>query len=210
MDQQLIILRGNHLDTHYLHLIGADLNKAALDSSKKNLLEQGIEAEFLYADISDPEQYAKDLKKRFNVNLEDLLNVRSFLDHNRIYEKPSDFKSASKSQSTGSFAFRGRRIPNEELEHNLILHFKKWAPFVKKFGLVLIELHSIPPTLAANNIGKTSVTAYDGTHGYSDQYIIEKDIFLNCASRAGLLPNTKFMFSFPPNDCATISINIIS
>ncbi|HIF14101.1 MAG TPA: hypothetical protein EYQ86_01680 [Bacteroidetes bacterium] len=63
--------------------------------------------------------------------------------------------------------------------------------------------------LAAKNIGKTSVTAYDGTHGYSDQYIIEKDIFLQCAARAGLMPNPKFMFSFPPNDCATISINII-
>jgi len=202
-------LRGKHLDTHYLHLIGADLNKAALDSSKKNLLERGIEAEFLYADISDPAQYAKDLKALFNVNLEDLLNVRSFLDHNRIYEKPSAFKRTDKSLSTGSFAYRGRLIPNDELEYNLIQHFKKWAPFIKSFGLILIELHTIPPVLAAKNIGKTSVTAYDGTHGYSDQYIIEKDLFLQCAAQAGLRPNPKFMFSFPPNDCATISINII-
>ena len=30
------------------------------------------------------------IKKEYNVNLEDLLNVRSFLDHNRIYKKPKE------------------------------------------------------------------------------------------------------------------------
>ncbi len=202
-------LRGKHLETHYLHLIGADLNKAALIASKENLAQQNIEAEFLYADISKPEEYAKDLKERYDVNLGDLLNVRSFLDHNRIYQKPTFSGPYPASNSTGAFAYRGRFIPNDEVECNLTEHFSKWKPYLKRFGLIVIELHSLAPILTASKLGETAVTAYDGTHGYSDQYIVEKEVFLKCSSNAGLVADPAFKYYFPSEDCATVSIHLL-
>ena len=36
-----------------------------------------------------PIQLAAKLKEKYNINLSELLNVRSFLDHNRIYNRPN-------------------------------------------------------------------------------------------------------------------------
>ena len=86
---------------------------------------------------------------------------------------------------------------------------KKWAPHVSRFGLLVLELHTIPPKMAALNIGRTNVTAYDGTHGYSDQYIVELSVFLEAAAEAGLTPTPKYQAKFPSSDLASISINLL-
>ena len=88
-------------------------------------------------------------------------------------------------------------------------HLRSWAPFVSRFGLLVLELHTIAPKLAALNIGRTNVTAYDGTHGYSDQYILELEVFLKAAREAGLSPVPEFQAKFPSSDLASISINLL-
>ena len=113
------------------------------------------------------------------------------------------------SRSSGAFAYRGQRINNNVLEQNLVDHFRKWAPLVGKFGLLVLELHTIPPKLAALNIGKTNVTAYDGTHGYSDQYIVEQEVFLSAAKEAGLTPDNRFQARYPDSDLATVTVNLL-
>ena len=60
---------------------------------------------------------------------------------------------------------------------NLYEHFNRWAPYLKKYGLLVVELHSINPEKTFMHLGKNSMTAYDATHGYSDQYIIEYEYF---------------------------------
>ena len=114
------------------------------------------------------------------------------------------------SRSTGAFSFRGKRIHNNAIEQNLVDHLRSWAPYVKRFGLLVLELHTIPPEVAALNIGRTNVTAYDGTHGYSDQYILELEVFLKAAREAGLAPVPRFQAKFPPSDLASISINLLA
>ena len=81
--------------------------------------------------------------------------------------------------------------------------------YVKKFGLLLIELHTINPSLAAKNIGKTAATAYDATHGFSDQYIVEIDVFNKIAAEAQLFPDKAIFRRFPDADIATVSINLL-
>ena len=54
--------------------------------------------------------------EKFGIRLGDLLNTRSFLDHNRIYQKPTKTELSTKSE--GAFAYRGKRIPNNELFQN--------------------------------------------------------------------------------------------
>ena len=91
----------------------------------------------------------------------------------------------------------------------MLEHLQKWSPYVKKFGLLLIELHTINPDLTAANLGKTAATAYDATHGFSDQYIVEIEVLHKIAAEAGLLPDSKVFRRFPDSDIATVSINLL-
>jgi hypothetical protein len=95
------------------------------------------------------------------------------------------------------------------VEDNLLDHFTKWAPFVHKFGLLIIELHTVAPQLTAANIGKTAATAYDATHGFSDQYIVEIEVLHKVAAEAGLQPDMQYFRKFPNTDYATVSINLL-
>ncbi|MEZ0007520.1 SAM-dependent methyltransferase [Flavobacterium sp. 28YEA47A] len=202
-------LRGKMLDEYPLFLVGADYNQAALKVTRANLIKADIWAKVIWGDIGRPDLLSHDLMENYAIDLKDLLNVRTFLDHNRIWEEPKHISQDRISSSTGAFAFRGERISNNKVEDNLLEHLQKWSPYVKKFGLLLIELHTINPVLTAKNIGKTAATAYDATHGFSDQYIVEIDVFNKIAAEAGLFPDEAIFRKFPDSDIATVSINLL-
>jgi hypothetical protein len=202
-------LRGKMLDTHPLFLVGADYNQAALKVTRANLIKADIWAKVIWGDIGRPDLLAEDLRENYNIDLKDLLNVRTFLDHNRIWELPKEITKEKISTSTGAFAHRGVRINNNLVEDNLLEHFKKWSPYVHKFGLLIIELHTVSPHLTATNLGKTAATAYDATHGFSDQYIVEIDVLHKIAAEAGLFPDPNYFKKFPDSEIATVSINLL-
>jgi SAM-dependent methyltransferase len=202
-------LRGKMLDTHPLFLVGADYNQAALKVTRANLIKADIWAKVIWGDIGRPDLLAEDLRENYNIDLKDLLNVRTFLDHNRIWEMSKQITEGRISSSTGAFAHRGVRINNNLVEDNLLEHFKKWSPYVHKFGLLIIELHTVSPHLTAGNLGKTAATAYDATHGFSDQYIVEIDVLHKIAAEAGLFPDFNYFKKFPDSEIATVSINLL-
>lgn len=202
-------LRGKMLDTHPLFLVGADYNQAALKVTRANLIKADIWAKVIWGDIGRPDLLAEDLRENYNIDLKDLLNVRTFLDHNRIWEMPKQITKGRISTSTGAFAHRGVRINNNLVEDNLLEHFKKWSPYVHKFGLLIIELHTVSPHLTAANLGKTAATAYDATHGFSDQFIVEIDVLHKVAAEAGLFPDPNYFKKFPDSEIATVSINLL-
>ncbi|MEM7161143.1 MAG: class I SAM-dependent methyltransferase [Bacteroidota bacterium] len=202
-------LRGEMLDEHPLFLVGADFNQAALKVTRANLIKADIWAKVIWGDIGRPDKLAEDLEKDYNISLNDLLNVRTFLDHNRMWEEPTnDFQDRSAS-SSGAFSYRGKRLSNKAVEQSLKEHLQKWSPFVQRFGLLLIELHTIPSSITANNLGRTAATAYDATHGFSDQYILEVDVFNRIAAEAGLFPDENYFTKFPNSELATVSINLL-
>jgi len=201
-------LRGKCLDEHPLLLVGADYNQAALKVTRANLIKADIWAKVVWGDIGRPDLLAKDLKEDYNIELEDLLNVRTFLDHNRIWETPKKI-TKKVSKSTGAYASEGERISNNLVEDSLLEHFIKWKPYVEKFGLLIIELHTLNPKVTAGSLGKTAATAYDATHGYSDQYIIEVDVFNRVAQEAGLHKDERYFTKFPDNELATVSVNLL-
>ena len=201
--------RGKVLDEHPLFLVGADFNKTALKVTRRNLIKADIWAKIIWGDIGRPDILANDLKEDYNIELNDLLNVRTFLDHNRVWEEPNTSNLKRVGSSTGAFAFRGKRINSAEVEENLSMHLKRWAPYVNKFGLLVIELHTISPTLISENIGKTAATAYNATHGFSDQYIVEVDIFNKIAKEVGLFPDERYFSKYPNSELATVSINLL-
>lgn len=202
-------LRGTMLEEHPLFLVGADYNQAALKVTRANLISADIWAKVIWGDIGRPDLLAMDLQENYNIDLKDLLSVRTFLDHNRIWQTPKQTTRDRISNSTGAFAFRGERISNNAVEDNLKEHLSKWAPYVEKFGLLVIELHTIPPKVTAANLGRTAATAYDGTHGFSDQYIVEIPIFNKIAAEAGLYPDEDHFSKFPNSELATVSINLL-
>lgn len=201
-------LRGKLLDDYPLFLVGADFNKAALQVTRANLITADIWAKVIWGDIGRPDLLAKDLKEDYNIELHDLLNVRTFLDHNRIWEAPKLHYNFI-SESFGAYAYKGKRLRNNDVEASLMEHLSKWKPYVEKFGLLIIELHTINPSLTSKNIGKTAATAYDATHGYSDQYILEVDVFRTAATKVGLVPDDDHFAKFPNNELATVSINLL-
>jgi hypothetical protein len=202
-------LRGKMLDDYPLFLVGADYNQAALKVTRANLIKANIWAKVIWGDIGRPHLLRDDLVENYGIDLKDLLNVRTFLDHNRIWEMPKLIAADRGSQSTGAFAYRGMRISNNLVEDSLLEHFNKWSPYVRKFGLLIIELHTISPTLTTDNLGKTAATAYDATHGFSDQYIVEISVLHKIAAEAGLYPDTQFFRRFPDSNIATVSINLL-
>ena len=201
-------IRGKMLEEHPLLLVGADFNQAALKVTRANLIKADIWAKVIWGDIGRPDLLAKDLKEDYNIDLKHLLNVRTFLDHNRIWEAPKHATNRI-SSSSGAFTHRGEHISNDLVEDSLLEHLQKWKPYVEQFGLLIIELHTVPPHLTAKSIGKTAATAYDATHGYSDQYILEVDVFNKVAKEAGLHPDPKYFTKFPNNKLATVSVNLL-
>ncbi len=203
--------RGNVLDKHPLVLVGADFNKVARRVAKQTLRKAGIPiCHVIPGDINRPAQLASDLEE-LNLDIHDLLHVRSFLDHNRPYIPPANYVRGTRAcRSSGAFAHLGEEIPGDELEENLTRHLRRWAPYVGRFGLLALELHTLPPELAAANLSRTPAVAYDGTHGFSDQYLVELPVFLDAAKEAGLKADPRFQAKFPPSELATVSINFFA
>jgi len=207
--------RGKLLDKYPLHIVGADFNNEALDVTSNNLTQNNINPILIKADIGNPKDFNKKLCDKHNIKLNDLLNVRSFLDHNRIFEMPKQAEFSLdqiKTKSTAAFCTNDH---NEILEPkifklSLVEHFLKWKPFINKFGLILLELHTISPELSSKNIGSTIATAYDATHGFSNQYIIEYDEFIDASKIAGLKNDINFEYNFPSKELTTVSINLIT
>ena len=203
--------RGKVLDKHPLIIVGADVNKVARRVTKQTLRKAGIPIyHVISGDINRPAQLASDLEE-LNLDIHDLLHVRSFLDHNRPYIPPANYAAGTRlGKSTGAFAHLGEEISCDELEENLTRHLRRWAPYVGRFGLLVLELHTLPPDVTAANLSKTPAVAYDGTHGFSDQYLVELPVFLDAAKEAGLKADPRFQSKFPPSELATVSINFFT
>lgn len=204
-------LRGSVLDKHPLLVVGVDFNKVARRITKQRLRKGEIPNHFVISgDVNRPALLAGDLEA-LGHDVHNLLHVRSFLDHNRPYLRPANYVRGTRTgQSTGAFAHLGEEIPCDELEENLVRHLHRWAPYVGRFGLLILELHTLPPQLTAANLSKTPAVAYDGTHGFSDQYLVELPVFLNCAREAGLQTDPRYQCRFPASDLATVSINFFT
>jgi hypothetical protein len=203
--------RGRTLDQHPLILVGADFNKVARRVAKQTLRRSECPTfHVIEGDIIRPAQLASDLEE-LGLDIHDLLHVRSFLDHNRPYSPAINYvKGTRAGRSTGAFSRLGEEIAPDELEENLLRHLRRWAPYVGRFGLLVLELHTLSPALTAANLERTPAVGYDGTHGYSDQYLVELPIFLENAREAGLHADPRYQCKFPSSELATVSLNFFT
>jgi hypothetical protein len=203
--------RGRTLDQHPLILVGADFNKVARRVAKQTLRRSECPTfHVIEGDIIRPAQLASDLEE-LGLDIHDLLHVRSFLDHNRPYSPAINYvKGTRVGRSTSAFSRLGEEIAPDELEENLLRHLRRWAPYVGRFGLLVLELHTLSPALTAANLERSPAVGYDGTHGYSDQYLVELPIFLDSAREAGLHADPRYQCKFPSSELATVSLNFFT
>jgi hypothetical protein len=82
----------------------------------------------------------------------------------------------------------------------------KWSPYVAQHGLLAIELHTIAPEDAQTLQGRMAATAYDATHGFSDQYILEIPVYDAMAEEAGLRSEQVHSRTFPSKGPAMVSL----
>ncbi len=181
-------LRGEKLDLHPLVMVGADYNVKALAVARRRLEAAGVPHIALFGDITDPGGFAGALREA-GLAIGDGLHIRAFIDHNRRYTEPRDREQAARRRgmSTGAYADEeGRAIPNASLEQNLVEHLRRWVPYTKQHGLIIIEAHDVAPEIAWRYGGRTHATAFDTYHGYSNQYPVDFDAFMSLAEEAGL------------------------
>ena len=199
-------IRGNNINKKPLYIVGTDINEKARIATKNTLKD--INHIVLDGDISNPDALNKNLYEKHNLKLNHLVNCRTFLDHNRIYEKPSKYFLKHNIHSNGTFTFRGKLINSKDLIANFIEHLYKWKPYINKYGLIIIELHTINSEITKLNSGKTLACSYDATHGYTDQYLIEYNVYKKCFNEVGFKVTSKNEYLYPKEN-PTVSINYI-
>lgn len=203
--------RGRVLDEYPLFIVGADFNKLARRATSRTLRRADIPTfAVVPGDINRPASLAGELEKR-GIDSHDLLHVRSFLDHNRPYTWLGAAARGSRTgESTGAFVYRGALLGADEMEENLVRHLRRWKPYIGRFGLLVLELHTLPPAITAMNLDRTPAIAYDATHGYSDQYLVEAPVFMRCAREAGLVEDERYAAAFPTPELATVTLNFFT
>jgi hypothetical protein len=64
--------------------------------------------------------------------------------------------------------------------------------------------------MSAAHPAETPVVAYDGTHSFSDQYLVEAPVSFDLAREAGLVSDDRYRALFPPSELATVTLNFFT
>ena len=203
-------LRGRHLQRMPLTLVGGDFSPVALEATRQTLSAAGIPHRTVRGDISQPEQLTEALSAECGLDADDFLHVRCFIDHDRHPVWPGSSGGSGLLASQGAFAAQGQLLTGTDVAAGLVEHLRRWRLCVGKFGLLLIELHTLPAELTRTRIGQTLATSIDATHGYSDQHPVELPVFLTAASLAGWSVEPCSQQVFPSKELAAVSINYLT
>jgi|GEM_PF-3906286 len=209
-----------HPELYKLEMVGVDYNGVAQEVTGKRLTAAGISNFVMFGDINEPFDIVHNvnagLKEKYGADARLMvIHTRTFLDHNRPWKPVADTAAAEKRQSasTGAYGWRGDAIANNVVEQNQYEHFKAWADALRQEGqddLMVIELHTIDPEVAAANLTSTLTIPYDLSHLYSDQFTIEHSVYLKAVEDAGfrMHPNAAYHKLFPALEAmATVSIH---
>ncbi|MCB0191740.1 MAG: class I SAM-dependent methyltransferase, partial [Anaerolineae bacterium] len=190
--------RGRMLDKHPVRMIGVDYNQQALEATTQTLAD--IPHLVLPGDIGDPEQLMLNLQAH-GIEPEDVLHIRSFLDHNRPFIPPQDNEAAEHRAGTpyeGVFVdTTGHLIPPHVMVQSLVEHLERWSRVVSRHGLIILEVHCLSPEIIANNLDLSESLHFDAYHAFSGQHLVEADTFLMSAAEAGLFPQADFVRHYP-------------
>ncbi|AEA66026.1 hypothetical protein [Burkholderia gladioli] len=187
--------RGWALDTHPLQLIGVDFNRKSLEETTRTLAD--IPHLTLWGDIGDPRQLLADLEAAGVDDPDRILHVRTFLDHERPFREPrGEAMAVAVSGTTVHVAADGRALPEAAVNLGLAEHLHRWAGILGAHGLIVLEVHSLPPAVVRDNLDSESLH-YDAFHAFSGQLLVEATTFLDAAAAAGLFQQASSWRKYP-------------
>jgi 7-keto-8-aminopelargonate synthetase-like enzyme/acyl carrier protein len=191
--------RGKAIEQYPLRLIGVDYNEASLTATKRTLGE--LPHLVLQGDIGDPEQMVLSLKAHGIHDPENILHIRSFLDHDRPFIPPQKRNEVEERAHLPYQAVcvdgQGELIPPHVMVESLVEHLERWSQVVTKHGLMILEVHCLKPKVVYQFLDKSENLHFDAFQGFSQQYLVEADIFLLSAAEVGLFPKLELSKRYP-------------
>ncbi|NRD72184.1 acyltransferase domain-containing protein [Shewanella sp. VB17] len=188
-------LRGQHLEEYPLLLVGADFNEKSLQETGLTL--EGLPHLLLPADIGKPEILIADLRAHGITDVDQILHVRSFLDHDR----PIDVEAvAEDTQPRDDHVFinaAGEWIDSLTIARDLSDYLTRWAKILGKHGLILLEVFSLPVTLTREYFSQTECFHFDFYHSLSKQVLVDAGMFHQALASAGLYPDRATLVRYP-------------
>ncbi len=191
--------RGKVLEKYPLCMIGVDYNLESLQATAltlaniPHLVKQG--------DIGNPKQMILDLQADGIDDPENILHIRSFLDHDRPFIAPEDDRAAEDRRQLlyqGVYVDRtGALIPSHTLLQSFVEHLKRWAEIIPPQGMIVLEVHSLPPEVVSMFISETENLHFDAYQAFSGQLLIDADVFLVLAAEVGLFSRKKAFRKYP-------------
>ncbi|MBI2119691.1 MAG: bifunctional isocitrate dehydrogenase kinase/phosphatase [Elusimicrobia bacterium] len=196
------------IEKYKISLIDVDINPESLEIAHQVLNREGIPNLVFEGTVNDPRAIAQELVMR-GIPLNKILHVHSFVDHNRDYQTPKEDWSLRITFADAAFVDKvtGRTISNEELQQNLVEHFRDWGVLINEFGLLMIESHVLPASYVAEHPGETLSIPFYATHAYSGQFTPELKISNEALLENGLILKKQSLF--PSEGTPTISVSRI-
>ncbi|MBN3809463.1 type I polyketide synthase [Paraburkholderia sp. Ac-20347] len=192
-------LRGKHFAEHPLLLIGIDLNDKALEKAELTLRD--LPHLTINGNVSQPVELLQSLAREGIVDHENILHVRSFLDHEVPYCGVEDEQSAAARVTENalivSVSNEGKLISPAHIVQRYVEHFSRWANVISRFGILILEVHTLPARLVKRALAQTESFHFDAIHAFSRQNLLDAATFFRVLAEAGLFPDADTFSRFP-------------
>ena len=186
--------RGQHLDAFPLTVVGADLSAAALAATSHTLTTARVPHATMAGDLGSPAPLQDALEARFQVHRDDVLHVRSFVDHEMPYivTVPAPLATAAALAAQADTCHvdtaSGRLITPAEAFQCLTEHFERWAACLGTHGLLVLEVHCLDIASTQRYINEATALHFDCLQSHSGQLLVPAAHFALATAAAGLLP----------------------
>ena len=190
-------LRGQNISEYPLSLVGIDYNQSALDETTKTL--DGYPHHALQGDIGDPAQLLKDIEA-LDFSKDDILHVRSFLDHDRPYQAPEadDYSYHVSEDGSGVYVRSdGSLIDSKDMMQSTVEHFRRWQQVVGRHGMINLEVHTLDPKTVHAYLDNTENLHFDAYHAFSSQYLMKAEQMIQAAAGGGLWSERSQCMKYP-------------
>lgn len=177
--------RGKLLSRHPLHLVGVDLDPVALEICRRNLRD--LPATCIAGDVGQPTAVAQALTAATGIDVDDVLSVRAFVDHNRPLTAVSSGQPAAMDLAAGVYATAsGSMVGSGSVSRDWASHYARWRQICSRHGLVVIEAHTVSIAEAHERLEKSHTLALRYYHALSGQSPVPYESFRAATRSAGL------------------------
>ena len=193
--------RGKALSQFPVRMIGFSCNIHALEVAENSLTKGKIPFTLLQGDLKDPGQMLKGLNAFGIEDNDQILYIRSFIDHHEPLLAPSDedavFVVDEFKDHGDNVNQKGGTIVSGSVYQTLAVDMRRWASVIAKHGLIALEIHSWPSDIVRNCLSQMDGHHFDDNHSFSGQNLVQAEVFLLAAAKAGLFPKHGFPKRYP-------------